>query len=97
MAYLDSTYASVVVQPIDPSTFAAKGPAVSIEKAKEVSGIVAQDDGFAVLVNIDTEGVKFPIATIIRYQGTKKAWERPINGPTVNSGKGVSISRQTMS
>ena len=94
MAYLDTTYASVVVQPIDPSTFEAKGSAITIRKAREVSGIVAQNDGFAVLVKIDTDapGIPFPIATIIRYKGTTRAWERPINGPSVPPLGSVGIS-----
>ena len=94
LAYLDTTYASVIVQPIDPSTFEAKGSAITIRKAREVSGIVAQNDGFAVLVKIDTDapGIPFPIATIVRYKGTTLAWERPINGPSVPSEAGVGIS-----
>lgn len=91
MAYLDTTYASVVVQPVDPATFAAKGSSVSIKRAREVSGLVAQNDGFAVLVKVDTDasGVPFPIATIMRYKGTTKAWERAVNGPSVNAQSGV--------
>ncbi|KAF8533400.1 hypothetical protein BDD12DRAFT_899234 [Trichophaea hybrida] len=94
LAYLTTSYASVVVQPVDPTTFTAKGSSVEIQRAREVSGLVAQNDGFAVLVKVDTDapGVPFPIATIMRYKGTTKAWERAVNGPSVNAQSGHSSS-----
>jgi hypothetical protein len=90
LAYLSTTYDSVIVQPVDPTNFTVIGTSVEISKAREVSGLVAQDDGFAVLVNIDTADVTYPVATIIRYKDGSKAWETPVNGPGVHESDGVS-------
>ncbi|PWW73807.1 hypothetical protein C7212DRAFT_359635 [Tuber magnatum] len=92
LAYLSSTYSSVFIQQVDPSTFAAVGKPVEISGAREASGLVARNDGFAVLVNIDNSQTEHPISTIVRYKGGSKAWTRPVNGPGVHESQGLSSS-----
>jgi hypothetical protein len=42
VAYLSAGDADVLVQAVDPDTFAAKGSAVTVKGAKEAGGLVAQ-------------------------------------------------------
>lgn len=51
---------------------------------------MAQNDGFAVMVNLDNSQTDHPVTTIIRYKGGAKAWTRPVNGPGVHPSEGVS-------
>ena len=53
VAYLDAGETGVHVQRVDPTTFAAAGPAVTVEGGREAGGLVAHDgdDGFALLTN----------------------------------------------
>lgn len=51
---------------------------------------MAQNDGFAVMVNLDNSQTDHPVTTIIRYKGGAKAWTRPVNGPGVHASEGVS-------
>ncbi|RPB01017.1 hypothetical protein L873DRAFT_726269 [Choiromyces venosus 120613-1] len=92
LAYLSTTYDSVFVQQVDPGTFAAVGSPVKISNAKEAGGLVAQNDGFAVLVNIDNSQTTYPIATIVRYKGGAKAWSTAVNGPGVHESDGLTSS-----
>ncbi|CUS13064.1 unnamed protein product [Tuber aestivum] len=92
LAYLSTSYSSVFIQQVDPSTFAAVGKPVEISGAREAGGLVARNDGFAVLVNLDNSQTEHPISTIIRYKGGSKAWTRPINGPGVHESQGLSSS-----
>ncbi|KAG0636671.1 hypothetical protein HOY80DRAFT_925397 [Tuber brumale] len=92
LAYLSTSYASVFIQQVDPATFAAVGKPVEISGAREAGGLVARNDGFAVLVNIDNPSTEHPISTIVRYKGGTKAWTRPVNGPGVHESDGLSSS-----
>jgi hypothetical protein len=94
LAYLDSTYANVVVQQVDVSTFAAVGTAVSIA-GYEAAGLVAQNDGFALMATVNATGTtdlptdNYPIVSLIRYKNGAEAWRTPLNGPGVHAADGV--------
>jgi hypothetical protein len=88
------------VQPVDPTTFASNGDAVKIANAKEAGGLVAHDDGFAILTTLPvpsgTEASlvppeSYPIATLIRYKNGAQAWSTALNGPGVHADSGVSL------
>ncbi len=99
LAFLNAAKDAVYVQPVDPTTFAANGDAVSIANAKEAGGLVAHDDGFAVLVTLpvpdgtsadETPTDSNPIVNLIRYQNGAQAWSTALNGPGVHVSDGVS-------
>ncbi|PUU76439.1 hypothetical protein B9Z19DRAFT_1102367 [Tuber borchii] len=92
LAYLASTYDRVFVQQVSPDTFAAVGNPIEISGAREAGGLVAQNDGFAVMVNLDNSQTDHPVTTIIRYKGGAKAWTTPVNGPGVHPSEGLSTS-----
>jgi hypothetical protein len=90
LAYLDATYSNVVVQQVDTTTFAAVGTAYSTE-GYEAAGLVAQNDGFALLANINATGTTdLPptgdfVTAIIRVKNGAEAWRTPLNGPGVHA------------
>lgn len=94
LAYLDSGKKNVVVQQVDTTTFTAVGTPVTIP-GYEAAGLVAHDDGFALMVTIDASGTSDlppenePIVALIRYTNGAEAWRTPLNGPTVQSPEGV--------
>jgi hypothetical protein len=94
LSYLDSTYANIVVQQVDVSTFAAVGTAVSIT-GYEAAGLVAQNDGFALMATVKATGTtdlptdNHPIVSLIRYKDGAEAWRTPLNGPGVHVADGV--------
>ncbi|RPB12982.1 hypothetical protein P167DRAFT_464349, partial [Morchella conica CCBAS932] len=99
LAYLDTTYNAVYVQQVDTTTFAAVGDAVQVEGAREAGGLVAQNDGFALLANFipdagttDAPPNGYPIAEIVRYKDGAQAWRTPVNGPGVHEADGLSAS-----
>lgn len=55
LAYLDSTYSKVHVQQVDTITFAAVGTAFSTA-GYEAAGLVAQDDGLALMATVNATG-----------------------------------------
>ncbi|EMR86129.1 hypothetical protein BcDW1_5349 [Botrytis cinerea BcDW1] len=89
LAYLDSTYAKVYVQQVSLTDFSAVGEAVSIT-AYEATGLVAQNDGFALMATVNATGTTdlptdgSPIVSIIRYTNGTKTWETALNGPGVH-------------
>ena len=51
LAYLDASETDVHIQKVDPATFATVGDAVTVTGGKEAGGLVAHNDGFALLTN----------------------------------------------
>jgi len=90
VAYLDSTYSSVHVQQVDTATFATIGTPFSTA-GFEAAGLVAQDDGFALLATVKASGTKdLPpddthIISLIRVKNGAEAWRTPLNGPGVHT------------
>lgn len=92
LAYLDASSGSdVIVQPINPSTFEATGTAVKVAGAKEAGGLVAHDDGFALLTTetmpTGTSGApagETPVAVLYRYTGGTQTWKTWLGGPGVD-------------
>jgi hypothetical protein len=97
LAYLDSTYKNVIVQQVDVSTFAAVGTAVSVP-GFEAAGLVAQNDGFALMATVTTIGTTdlppndYPIVSLIRFKNGAEAWRTPLNGPGVHAADGVRLT-----
>jgi len=95
LAYLDSTKKNVVVQQVDTAAFTAVGTAVTIP-GYEAAGLVAHNDGFALMATIDASGTtdlptdNMPIVALIRYKNGAEAWRTPLNGPGVHKAEGVS-------
>ncbi|KAK1984726.1 hypothetical protein LZ30DRAFT_585512 [Colletotrichum cereale] len=89
LAYLDASETGVHIQPIDPATFAAAGEPVTVPGGKEAGGLVAHDDGFALLTNELRSGgpVDTPVAVLYRFTAagneTFKTW---LGGPGVDAG-----------
>lgn len=97
LAYLDSSDTGVHVQPIDPSTFKATGTVVTVDGGKEAGGLVAQDDGFALLTNeampsgtTNAPPDNTPVPVLYRFDasGTQK-WKTWLGGPDVDSDQGM--------
>ena len=54
MAYFDSTYAKVIVQQVDLTTFAVGTAYETI--GCEAGGLVAHNDGFVLMTSVDATG-----------------------------------------
>ncbi|WP_046734095.1 hypothetical protein [Streptomyces humi] len=68
---------------VTPLTSAGKrsGADTVVKGAREVGGLVAHDDGFALLTRVsDTNKWKETAAAIIRYTGGKKTWTAKLTG-----------------
>ncbi|TDZ99616.1 hypothetical protein C8034_v000035 [Colletotrichum sidae] len=89
LAYLDSSGTDVHVQPVDPSTFAATGTAVTVTGGKEAGGLVAHNDGFAIMTNEAISGAKDPVAVIYRYTDGKQTFKTYLGGPGVDNGQAM--------
>ncbi|OJD35536.1 muc1 extracellular alpha glucan glucosidase-like [Diplodia corticola] len=99
LAYLDSSETDVHVQQVDPTTFAATGTTVTVSGAKEAGGLVAHDDGFAILVNeampsgtTNAPPSDTPVAVLYRYTSGKQTWKTWLGGPGVHEADGLSAS-----
>ncbi|KAK4501793.1 hypothetical protein PRZ48_007602 [Zasmidium cellare] len=99
LAYLDSSGTGVHVQQVDPSTMAATGTAVTIENVKEAGGLVAHNDGFALLgnepiattvANAPPSGT--PVPAIYRYSNGEQQWKTFVAGPGVHEEDGLSMA-----
>ena len=97
LAFLDSSDTGVHVQPIDPATFTATGTVVTVDGGKEAGGLVAQDDGFALLTNeampsstSNAPPDNTPVPVLYRFDasGTQK-WKTWLGGPDVDSSEGL--------
>ncbi|PQE24278.1 hypothetical protein CJF31_00002522 [Rutstroemia sp. NJR-2017a BVV2] len=95
LAYLDTSYAKVYVQQVSVDDFTAVGDAVSVT-AYEAAGLVAQNDGFALMATINatstTDANNAPIVAIIRYTNGTETWRTPLNGPGVHASDGLTCS-----
>ncbi|MGW3726180.1 hypothetical protein [Streptomyces sp. NPDC000851] len=72
---------------VTPLTSAGKrsGADTVVKGAKEVSGLVAHNDGFALLTRVsDTNKWKETAAAIVRYTGGKKTWTTKLTGTSTN-------------
>ena len=92
IAYLDSSDTNVHIQQIDPSSFAAVGDAVTVTGGKEAGGLVAHNDGFALLTNEAVSGVTDPVAVLYRYTSGKQSWKTYLGGPDVENSSGHTAS-----
>lgn len=88
LAYLGASGKGVHVQKVDPVTFKAVGDAVTVSCAKEAGGLVAHNDGFALLTNepMDAGTQKAPpkgdpVAVIYRWTRGKRAFKTFLGGP----------------
>ena len=90
VAYLDSTYSTVHVQQVDTITFAAVGASYSTS-GYEAAGLVAQNDGFALMTTVKATGTAglppddTPIVSLIRVRDRTEAWRTALNGPGVHT------------
>lgn len=99
LAYLDSSGSGVHVQHIDPSTFTATGTSVSVADVKEAGGLVAHNDGFALLGNVPMASTvenappsDTPVPAIYRYTGGEQTFKTFVGGPGVHESEGLAAS-----
>lgn len=89
LAYLDASETGVHVQQVDPLTFAAVGDAVTVSGGKEAGGLVAHNDGFALLTNealpsgtSNAPPASTPVAVLYRYTSGKETFKTFLGGPS---------------
>ncbi|KAI9685039.1 MAG: hypothetical protein M1822_005431 [Bathelium mastoideum] len=99
LAYLDSSETDVHVQQVDPTDFKPTGTTVTITGAKEAGGLVAQNDGFAVMVNeampsgtTNAPPSDTPVPVLYRYTNGEQSWKTWLAGPDVPSSSGFGAS-----
>ncbi|KGO74904.1 hypothetical protein PITC_031420 [Penicillium italicum] len=99
IAYLDSSATDVHVQQLDPTTFAATGTTVTVSGGKEAGGLVAHNDGFALLTNeampsgtTNAPPSGTPVPVLYRYTSGKQTWKTWLGGPGVHESEGLSAS-----
>ncbi|KAF2256549.1 hypothetical protein BU26DRAFT_526916 [Trematosphaeria pertusa] len=99
LAYLDASETDVHVQQVDPSTFAAVGDAVSVTGGKEAGGLVAHDDGFALLTNeampsgtSNAPPDNTPVPVLYRFTSGEQTWRTWLGGPGVHESMGLAAS-----
>ncbi|KFA50622.1 hypothetical protein S40293_08394 [Stachybotrys chartarum IBT 40293] len=85
LAYLDESETDVHVQAVDPTSFAAVGDAVTIVGGKEAGGLVAHDDGFALLTNEISAGAgDIPVPVLYRYTDGQQTFKTLLGGPGID-------------
>ncbi|KAL6707991.1 hypothetical protein ACN47E_003665 [Coniothyrium glycines] len=101
LAYLDASGNGVHVQQVDPTTFAAVGTAVTVSGGKEAGGLVAHNDGFALLTNealpsgtSNAPAASTPVAVLYRYTTGKTGptFKTFLGGPDNVGGMGALAS-----
>ena len=97
LAYLDAAGTGVHVQALNPTTFVGKGAPVTVAGGQEASGLVAQDDGFALLTNMVYTGSDAPtdgkpVAIVVRYKADVEAWRTWVGGPPEATNSKVGIA-----
>ncbi|KAF2117926.1 hypothetical protein BDV96DRAFT_464899, partial [Lophiotrema nucula] len=99
LAYLDSSETDIHIQQVDPSTFAAVGTATTVSGAKEAGGLVAHNDGFALLTNealpsgtTDAPAGSTPVPVLYRFTSGKQTFKTFLGGPGVHEDDGLSAS-----
>ncbi|QDS73249.1 hypothetical protein FKW77_004137 [Venturia effusa] len=97
LAYLDASKQGIHVQSLSPSTFAPLGTTVTIPTGVEAGGLVAHNDGFALLTREKFTGAGgpsdgTPVAVLYRYINGRLAWKTWLGGPDVHSKEGLGSS-----
>ncbi|KAK6008737.1 hypothetical protein QM012_000640 [Aureobasidium pullulans] len=99
LAYLDHSETDVHVQRVDPKTFAAVGSAVTVKGGKEAGGLVAHNDGFALLTNealpsgtANAPAGNTPVPVLYRYTEGEQTFKTFLGGPGVHESDGLSAS-----
>lgn len=87
LAYLDASGTGVNIQGVNPTTFAAVGDVVSVKSGKEAGGLVAHNDGFALLTNevVSGEANGVPLAVLYRYTNGQQTFKTMLGGPGIDS------------
>ncbi|RSL41625.1 hypothetical protein CEP53_012652 [Fusarium sp. AF-6] len=81
LAYLDASGTGVHVQGVDPKTFAAVGTPVTIKAGEEAGGLVAHNDGFAILTNEVVSGeATDPLPVLYKYTNGKQTFRTLLGG-----------------
>ena len=96
---MDNSETDVHVQQLDPATFSAVGTATTVKGGKEAGGLVAQNDGFALLTNeVIPSGTanappgNTPVPVVYRYTNGAQTWKTFLGGPGVHEADGLSMS-----
>ncbi|THY32991.1 hypothetical protein D6D01_02427 [Aureobasidium pullulans] len=99
LAYLDNSETDVHIQRVDPKTFAAVGSAVTVKGGKEAGGLVAHNDGFALLTNealpsgtSNAPADSTPVPVLYRYTEGEQTFKTFLGGPGVHESDGLSAS-----
>lgn len=96
LAYLDGSETGVHVQAVDPTTFKATGTPTTVSGGKEAGGLVALDDGFALLTNeampsgtTNAPPSDTPVPVLYRFDasGTQQ-WKTWLGGPSIDDAGG---------
>ncbi|KAG9965638.1 hypothetical protein KCU61_g1897, partial [Aureobasidium melanogenum] len=99
LAYLDDSETDVHIQRVDPKTFAAVGSAVTVKGGNEAGGLVAHNDGFALLTNealpsgtANAPAGSTPVPVLYRYTEGEQTFKTFLGGPGVHESDGLSAS-----
>lgn len=96
LAYLDGSGTDVHVTAIDTTTFEPTGTTTTVSGGKEAGGLIAHDDGFALLTNMampsgttDAPADSTPVPVLVRYDASgTQTWKTWLGGPDVSSTSG---------
>lgn len=96
LAYLDGSETDVHIQKVDTSTFKATGDTITVTGGKEAGGLVAHDDGFALLTNeampsgtTNAPADSTPVAVLYRFDASgTQTWKTWLGGPNVDDSSG---------
>lgn len=96
LAYLDGSETDVHVQKVDTTTFKATGATVTVAGGKEAGGLVAHDDGFALLTNeampsgtSNAPADNTPVPVLYRFDASgTQSWKTWLAGPDVDNSMG---------
>lgn len=96
LAYLDGSETDVHIQKVDTTTFAATGDTITVTGGKEAGGLVAHDDGFALLTNeampsgtTNAPADNTPVPVLYRFDATgTQSWKTWLGGPDVDDSMG---------
>ncbi|KAF2664781.1 hypothetical protein BT63DRAFT_448583 [Microthyrium microscopicum] len=99
LAYLDQSGRGVHIQQVDTKTFTATGTAVTVAGGKEAGGLVAHNDGFALLTNeampsgtSNPPPGNTPVPVLYRFKDGKQSWKTWLGGPDVHPREGLSMA-----
>ncbi|KAI1258432.1 hypothetical protein F5Y18DRAFT_413623 [Xylariaceae sp. FL1019] len=99
LAYLDAELTDVHIQQVDPTTFAAVGTTVTVTGGMEAGGLVAHNDGFALLTNealpsgtTDAPSDSTPVPVLYRFTDGEQTWKTFLGGPGVHEDFGLAAS-----